>query len=220
MSYRSVPRSAPQSPEPPSAPAVVAALTSAGSATVPAEVRALLGPSWLIAGADPDLYERLLAQVGAAVRPIDIVDWLLLKDVVALTWEIQRSRRHRDSLIRMGRGKAMAAILEVAMPSLGTLGDFERDEEHRQLVAQWLNGDTMATKRIEAALAATGFSFDDVAAQSLTVQAAQLSRIDQNVERHEARRDGLLQQIERRRAGWSARVQRASEDIVDAEAES
>jgi hypothetical protein len=159
---------------------------------VPAEVRALLGPSWLIVGEDPNLYERLLAQVGAAVRPIDIVDWLLLKDVVALTSEIQRSRRHRDSVIRMGRGKAMAAILEAAMPSLGTLGDFERDEEHRRLVAQWLNGDTIATKRIEAALAATGFSFDDIAAQPLTVQAAQLSRIDQN-ERHEARRDGLLQ---------------------------
>ena len=187
------------------------------SVAVPAEVRALLGPTWLIAGEDPDLYERLLAQVGAAVRPIDIVDWLLLKDVVALSWEIQRSRRHRGSVIRMGRGKAMAAILEVAMPRLGTIGDFRRDEDHLQLVAQWLNGDTKATKRIEAALAATGFSFDDVAAQSLTVRAVELSRIDQSVERHEARRNGLLQQIERRRVGWSARVQRASEDIVDAE---
>ena len=91
------------------------------SVAVPAEVRTLLGPTWLIAGEDPDLYERLLAQVGAAVRPIDIVDWLLLKDVVVLTWEIQRSRRHRDSVIRMGRGKAMAAILEVAMPRRGPM---------------------------------------------------------------------------------------------------
>ena len=156
------------------------------------------------------------AQVGAAVRPTDIVDWLLLKDVVVLTWEIQRSRRHRDSVIRTGRSKAMAAILDVAMPRGGTLADFSRDEDHLQLVAQWLNGDAKATKRIEAALGATGFSFDDVAAQSLTVQSAELSRIDQSVERHEARRDSLLQQIERRRAGWSARVQRASEDIVDA----
>ena len=144
-------------------------------------------------------------------------DWLLLKDVVALTWEIQRSRRRRDSVIRMGRSKAMAAILEVAMPRTGSIMQFARNENHLQLAAQWLNGDAKATKSIEAALAATGFSFDDVAAQSLTVQSAELSRIDQSVERHEARRDGLLQQIERRRAGWSARVQRASEDIVDAE---
>ena len=100
---------------------------------------------------------------------------------------------------------------------MGGIRDFGREEDHLQLVAQWLNGDAKATKRIEAALAATGFSFDDVAAQSLTVQSAELSLIDQSVERHEARRDSLLQQIERRRAGWSARIQRASEDIVDAE---
>jgi hypothetical protein len=152
----------------------------------------------------------------AAVGPIDIVGWLLLKDVVALTWEIQRSRRRRDSVIRIGRSKAMAALHEVAMPLGGALEDHRREEDHLQLATQWLNGDAKATKRIESALAATGFSFDDVTAQSLTVQSAELSRIDQSVERHEARRDGLLQQIERRRAGWSARIQRASEDIVDA----
>ncbi len=51
-------------------------------------MRALLGPSWLIEGEDPKLYEELLGRVGAAVQPTDIIDWLLLKDVVALTWEI------------------------------------------------------------------------------------------------------------------------------------
>lgn len=58
---------------------------------VPERVRALLGPSWLIEGEDPRLYEELLARVGAAIQPTDLIDWLLLKDVVALTWEIQRS---------------------------------------------------------------------------------------------------------------------------------
>ena len=55
---------------------------------VPEEVRALLGPSWIIEGEDPELYEELLAGVGAAVQPKDFIDWLLLKDIVALTWEI------------------------------------------------------------------------------------------------------------------------------------
>jgi hypothetical protein len=47
----------------------------------------------LIEGEDPKLYEDLLGRVGAAIQPADIIDWLLLKDVVALTWEIQRSPR-------------------------------------------------------------------------------------------------------------------------------
>jgi hypothetical protein len=67
---------------------------------LPLEVRALLGPSWITEGEDPKLYETLLAQVGAAVGAKDIIDWLLISDVVALTWDIQRSRRIRDGLMR------------------------------------------------------------------------------------------------------------------------
>ena len=57
---------------------------------VPESVRALLGPSWMIEGEDPERYEELLAQVGAAMQPKDIIDWLLVKDVVELTWQIHR----------------------------------------------------------------------------------------------------------------------------------
>jgi len=46
---------------------------------------------------------------------------------------------------------------------------------------------------------------------------ANLAEWYQQNERHEYRRDALLQQIERRRAGWAREVKRASEDIVDAE---
>jgi hypothetical protein len=49
------------------------------------------------------------------------------------------------------------------------------------------------------------------------MDAAELDRLDQQNERRENRRDAILLQIERRRAGWAKRVQRASEDIVDAE---
>jgi hypothetical protein len=71
------------SPKPETAPKQVAVAVS--KPVVPAHVRALLGPSWLIEGEDAALYEDLLAQVGAAVQPMDMIDWLLVKDVVALT---------------------------------------------------------------------------------------------------------------------------------------
>ena len=88
----------------------------------------------------------------------------------------------------------------------------------RGLASQWLNGDPKATKRGETLLRAAGFSIADVTAQSPTVNAVELDRIDQQTRRlHEERRDRILEQIERRRAGWSRQVQRASEDIVDAE---
>ena len=176
-----------------------------------------MGPSWIVDGEDPKLYEELLARVGAAVQPIDIIDWLFVKDIVALTWEIQRSRRQRESLIRIARRSAMEIILEVAMPRPETIRIVGHNLEIRVLASQWLNGDPKATKRVETLLRAAGFSIADVTAQSLTVNAVELDRIDQQTQRHEERRDRILQQIERRRAGWSRQVQRASEDIVDAE---
>ena len=80
------------------------------------DVRELLGPAWIIEGEDPERYEQLLARVADAVGPADFIDWLLVKDVVAHTWEIQRSRQHRETVIRMGRLKALQQILDQATP--------------------------------------------------------------------------------------------------------
>jgi hypothetical protein len=185
---------------------------------VPPEVRPLLGPSWIIEGEDPELYEELLAQVGAAVQPRDLIDWLLLKDVVALTWEIQRTRRHRESLMRTARYEAMKSVLSLLLPRQNIV--FPEDEEEWEvapLARLWFSGDAAATEVVDHHLAGAGLSEQDVIAQSLSENAREFDRLDQQNERHEYRRDALLQQIERRRAGWAREVKRASEDIVDAE---
>ena len=174
---------------------------------VPERVRALLGPSWLIEGEDPKLYEELLGRVGAAVEPTDIIDWLLLKDVVAITWEIQRSRRQRETIVRMGRLKAMEQVLEQTIPREGELADSGYRDSQRDdrawtisnIARKWLSGDIEMTGDVVARLEDAGFSLNDIAAQSLTVQANELDRVDNQVQRHEARRDAILQQIERRR---------------------
>jgi hypothetical protein len=175
-----------------------------------ADVRELLGPAWIIEGEEPERYEQLLAQVAEAIGPIDFIDWLLVKDVVAHTWEIQRSRRHRETVIRMGRLKAMHEILDQAMPRAEFV-------EIPGLAAKWLKGDSNAAKRVSGILHGSGFSIEDVAVHAITVMAVELRRIDLQVERNESRRDSLLRQIERRREGWAKRVQRATEDIVEAE---
>jgi len=68
-----------------------------------ASVRPLLGPSWIIEGEDPERYERVLTEVGAAAQPIDFIDWLLVKDIVDLTSEIQRIHLQRERLMRAER---------------------------------------------------------------------------------------------------------------------
>jgi hypothetical protein len=79
-----------------------------------AEVRELLGPAWIVEGKHPERYEQLLVRVAEAVGPTDFVDWLLIKDIAPLTWEIKRSRRrNRDSY---GRLEAVQQILQQVKP--------------------------------------------------------------------------------------------------------
>jgi hypothetical protein len=194
-------------------PSPLAAVTHEAPQLV--DVRELSGPPWIIEGEDPERYEQLLARVAEAIGPTDFIDWLLVKDVVAHSWEIQRSRRHRETVIRMGRLKAMHEILDQAMPRVEFV--FPGASEIPGLARQWLNGDSNATERVSGILHGSGFSIEDVAVHAITVMAVELGRIDLQVERNESRRDSLLRQIERRREGWAKRVQRATEDIVEAE---
>jgi hypothetical protein len=185
--------------------------------TVPEEIRVLLGPSWIVEGEDVQLYEDLLASVGAAVKPMDLIDWMLLKDFVDLAWEIQRNRRNRESLMRLGRVAAMKSILASIMlwrpPSYG-----DRDEP-TVLAVNWFNGEEKAVKRVEDLLAQTGLSESDVTAQTLAANAAEFARLDARDELYQSRRNSLLKQIERRRAGWAKQIRRASETIIDADFE-
>jgi hypothetical protein len=182
--------------------------------TVPPEIRPLLGPSWIVEGEDPKLYEELLAQVGAAVQPQDLIDWLLLNDIVALTWEIQRTRRHRQGLMHMARHEAMKSILTGLLPPERGYGT---EPKAHKLARLWLNGDEAKAEQVNELLAKAGISEAEVVARTLSVIGPDLDRLDQQNERHENRRDALLQQIDRRRAGWSKRVEGATEEIIEGE---
>ena len=200
------------------APRRRAAATKHPSARSLEDVRELLGPAWIIEGEDPERYEQLLARVAEAVGPVDFIDWLLIKDICALTWEIQRSRRHRETVIRIGRLEALQQILEQVMPRAekGHFSEHDRVRDIRELATKWVSGDSQARRRIAEVLRKSEFSIEDVAAHSMTVKAFQLERIDLQVDRAESRRDSVLRAIERRRVGRVKGIQRAG-DVVEAE---
>ena len=145
------------------------------------DVRELLGPAWTIEGEDPERYEQLLVRVAEAVGPIDFIDWLLVKDVVALTLDIQRSRRQSETVIRIGRLEALKQILNQVIE--GADLSSRRSTELTELATRWLNGESRATKQVAKWLNTSGYSFADVDAHAMTVMGVELERIDLQVER-------------------------------------
>jgi hypothetical protein len=175
-------------------------------------VRPLLGPSWIINGEDPELYERLLTEAAKAIGPRDIIDWLLVKDVVAHTWEIQRGRRNRESLMRLRKRHVLQNMLVTVMPS-----DSELDGPF--LAERWSQGVKTAVDMVKYFFEEAGLSMADLDAQVLSNHAAEFERIEAQTGRCEDRRDKLLLQIERRRSGSAQAVLKASENVIDAEFE-
>ena len=139
-----------------------------GGSPALASVRALSGPSWIIEGEESERYEKVLAEVGAAARPIDIIDWLLVKDVVDLTREIQRARLQRERLLRTERLSSLKdVVFSLTIPRLRS-SLTPNDPKVCRIVAKWARGDIEGIKRVDELLAEAGLSMADADLQSLS----------------------------------------------------
>jgi hypothetical protein len=65
----------------------------------------------LLEGEDAAAYDELLNRVGAAVKPVDIIDQMFIADVVSLEWEVLRWRRLKSHLMQMRGLKALENFL-------------------------------------------------------------------------------------------------------------
>jgi hypothetical protein len=72
---------------------------------------ALFGEPQLLAGEDAAAYDRLLARICAAVKPVDIIDEMFIADVVSLEWEVLRWRRLKTCLMRAHGFEALEVFL-------------------------------------------------------------------------------------------------------------
>ena len=161
----------------------------------------------LITGEDPDDYDRLLARLGAAVAPEDAIEWLWLKDVVDLAWEVQRWRRLRAALLMTARIEAMERVL---VPLIG----YEAAEETAR---DWARGNTRAARRAETSLADHGLGIDAVMAAAFSQCLGDLESIERMIAAAELRRDRILNQIEKRRQALAWRRREAA--VIDIEGE-
>jgi hypothetical protein len=78
--------------------------------SVPADIQALFGNAPLLSTEDPSLYWNMLDRFATCVEPKNIIEWLWVKDVLDLSWEIVRLRRFKIVWIESEREDRNAAI--------------------------------------------------------------------------------------------------------------
>ena len=71
----------------------------------------LFGPPPILAGEDETAYDELIGRVYAAIKPVDVIDEMLIADVVASEWEFLRWSRLKLSLIQACAAKGLKGFL-------------------------------------------------------------------------------------------------------------
>jgi hypothetical protein len=72
----------------------------------------LFGPPPILAGEDETAYDELIGRVYAAIKPIDVIDEMLIADAVASEWEFLRRSRLKFSLIQACAAKGLKEFLK------------------------------------------------------------------------------------------------------------
>jgi hypothetical protein len=68
-------------------------------------------PQLLLPSEDAAAFDQLLGRFCAAIKPVDIIDEMLIDDVVSLEWDVLRWRRLKSSLMRTLELKALEQFL-------------------------------------------------------------------------------------------------------------
>jgi hypothetical protein len=162
-------------------------------------------------------YINLFGAIVSSARPADSIDWLYVKSVVDLTWEIRRERSIKASIIELMQKEIVSDLLKTTRDDPGSVEAhvyriFGADGD----VRKWATN-PIARREINERLAARGFPASETLARAFIKGASDIDAVDRRIAQYEARRIVILREIERRNERLSRQLEKASAEVIEAE---
>jgi hypothetical protein len=88
------------------------------AAPIPAEILSIFGDPPLLSTEDPKAYFDWLARVAQAVKPKNIIEWMWVKDLVDLSFEVRRLRSLKSQIVELARSATGSARLPARPPRI------------------------------------------------------------------------------------------------------
>ena len=172
---------------------------------VPADIEALFGDPPLLSTEDPNLYWDMFDRFAEFVDPKNIIEWLWLKDIVDLCWEIARLRRYRALLIERERESKNAEI------------DYAQEHAGGRNLS-WM--DKLKHPQIEALRNAPRLDTEADSASLLILQyLGTYEIVDKLLISAELHRDRILRELDFRRERVAPLLRKKSDKLIDAHAD-
>jgi hypothetical protein len=162
-------------------------------------------------------YNKFFAAIVVGLKPADPIDWLYAKDVVDLSWQIRRERAVEAGVVKLLQSEVVRDLLKATADSSKPLEAAVYRIFHASDDAHAWASDPAARKEIDARLTAKGHPPSAVLAEAYRRGASDIDPIDKRIASYEARRTGLVREIERRDERFARNLDTASSSIIDGE---
>jgi hypothetical protein len=183
----------------------------------PAELLPLLEDIPLVGDETAEDYFKILIAIVVAAQPADGIDWLHVKSVADLTWEIRREQRIKAAIITLMQKEVVQDLLKVTHEEPNALDlHIYRIFKAGDDANKWAIN-PIARKNLNAILAARGYPPSETLARAYIKGQAQIDAVDRRIASSETRRILGFREIERRNEKRFRAVEKASSDIIDAE---
>jgi hypothetical protein len=169
----------------------------ATSYAIPSRLQGFFAKPPVLIGESRLQYEQVLTGTIEAIKPSNFLEWLLVKDLVDLTWELRRLGKHKAALINVTWTHALRMILE---------SHLEGDLEERRRVAQERAGGYFTKEGrdwVMEFLLKRELTEDAIAAQASTLRLPELDLIDRQMERARVSRMAIARDIQHHRVAGS-----------------
>ena len=166
-----------------------------------------LGAPALIEGDDKAAYYALHDKIVDFVKPKDVFEEILVREIVDLQWETMRYRRLKAALMS---SDLYIAVRDMLLPICGVV-------EASKISDGCAKRDPEAMARLKEILASVGVSMDVLNARTLARRINDVERIDRLAENAELRRTRALRELEKHRSGLAKILRGAIVDVEEGE---
>jgi hypothetical protein len=183
----------------------------------PKELEALFEDRPLLGRERREEYDAFFSAIAMAEPPSDAIDWMLLKDLVDLSWEIRRERRIKVEIVKLNQTEVICDLLKSTFDKSNKVAsDLNRIFGARTAAQLWAS-DAETRTSIDARLTEKGHDPDSVLGRSYLRGAGEIDAIDRRIALFELRRNRTLKEIGLRSERKAQRLAKASSDIIDGE---
>ena len=170
----------------------------------PKELEQFLDDPPLVGTERREDYENFFSIIAMAAKPADAIAWLLVKDVVYLSWEIRRERRIKAEIIKLRQREAHSSSDMAMMRADFKLSQIAAKDDSAFKKKDWK---PEAKEEDSMSMLAKGYILGDY----------DIDVIDKRIASYEYRRNTALREMYLRSEKMAQLLEKASSDVIDGE---